>query len=90
MPTNYLLTNTVGKPIWKIIRNLKKLIIFSMQNTLQNKKILITAYSTREYLDPVRFISNHSTRKMGYAIAETMYNLDTDVYFCGRNHILND
>ena len=33
------------------------------------KKILVTAGPTREYLDPVRFISNPSTGKMGYAIA---------------------
>ncbi len=32
-------------------------------------RILITAGGTREYIDPVRFISNASTGKMGYAIA---------------------
>lgn len=51
-----------------------------MQNTLQNKKILITAGPTREYLDPVRFLSNQSTGKMGYAIAEAMHNLGADVH----------
>lgn len=51
-----------------------------MQNTLQNKKILITAGPTREYLDPVRFLSNQSTGKMGYAIAEKLHNLGADVY----------
>ncbi len=34
-------------------------------------KILVTAGPTREYLDPVRFLSNRSTGKMGFAIAET-------------------
>ena len=33
------------------------------------KKILVTAGPTREALDPVRFLTNHSTGKMGYAIA---------------------
>lgn len=33
-------------------------------------RILITAGPTREFIDPVRFISNRSTGKMGYAIAE--------------------
>lgn len=47
---------------------------------LLNKKILITAGPTREYLDPVRFISNQSTGKMGYAIAETLHNLGANVY----------
>jgi phosphopantothenoylcysteine decarboxylase/phosphopantothenate--cysteine ligase len=36
---------------------------------LHNKKVLITAGPTREAIDPVRYISNHSTGKMGYAIA---------------------
>ncbi len=36
---------------------------------LMGKKILVTAGPTREYLDPVRFISNRSSGKMGYAIA---------------------
>lgn len=36
---------------------------------LQNKKILITAGPTREAIDPVRNISNHSSDKMGYALA---------------------
>lgn len=51
-----------------------------MQNALKNKKILITAGPTREYLDPVRFLSNQSTGKMGYAIAETLHNLGANVY----------
>lgn len=37
---------------------------------LSGKKILITAGPTHEKIDPVRFISNYSTGKMGYAIAE--------------------
>lgn len=51
-----------------------------MQNILANKKILITAGPTREYLDPVRFLSNQSTGKMGYVIAETLHNLGAEVY----------
>lgn len=39
-------------------------------NILKNKKVLITAGPTREAIDPVRFVSNHSSGKMGYAIAE--------------------
>ena len=40
------------------------------EKDLLGKKILITAGPTREALDPVRFLSNHSTGKMGYAIAK--------------------
>jgi phosphopantothenoylcysteine decarboxylase/phosphopantothenate--cysteine ligase len=37
---------------------------------LQGKRVLITAGPTREALDPVRYISNHSSGKMGYALAQ--------------------
>ncbi|MBV1931458.1 MAG: bifunctional phosphopantothenoylcysteine decarboxylase/phosphopantothenate--cysteine ligase CoaBC [Porticoccaceae bacterium] len=38
-------------------------------NLLSGKKVVITAGPTREALDPVRYISNHSSGKMGYALA---------------------
>lgn len=41
----------------------------SGQQTLSGKRIVITAGPTREPIDPVRYISNHSSGKMGYAIA---------------------
>ena len=37
---------------------------------LVGKTVIITAGPTKEKIDPVRYISNHSTGKMGYAIAE--------------------
>ena len=37
---------------------------------LKGKKVLVTAGPTREYLDPIRYISNQSSGKMGYALAE--------------------
>ena len=40
------------------------------EKDLAGKKVLITAGPTMEKIDPVRFISNHSTGKMGYSIAE--------------------
>jgi phosphopantothenoylcysteine decarboxylase / phosphopantothenate---cysteine ligase len=45
---------------------------FSSKSTLKlkGKKVLITAGPTREKIDPVRFITNHSTGKMGYSLAE--------------------
>jgi len=46
---------------------------------LKGKKILITAGPTYEALDPVRFIGNHSSGKMGYAIAETAAKLGAEV-----------
>ncbi|MCI8516269.1 MAG: bifunctional phosphopantothenoylcysteine decarboxylase/phosphopantothenate--cysteine ligase CoaBC [Hungatella sp.] len=40
------------------------------QKDLEGKKILVTAGPTREALDPVRYLTNHSTGKMGYALAK--------------------
>lgn len=46
---------------------------------LVGKKVLVTAGPTRASIDPVRFISNHSTGKMGYAIAEEARDRGADV-----------
>ncbi|GAB6109286.1 bifunctional phosphopantothenoylcysteine decarboxylase/phosphopantothenate--cysteine ligase CoaBC [Fusibacter bizertensis] len=43
---------------------------FARPKPLSGKRILITAGPTREAIDPVRYITNHSSGKMGYAIAE--------------------
>lgn len=43
---------------------------FSKKELLTGKKILITAGRTEEALDPIRYLSNHSTGKMGYSIAK--------------------
>lgn len=45
---------------------------FAQQQTFAGKKVLITAGPTQEPIDPVRYISNHSTGKMGYALAEAL------------------
>lgn len=42
----------------------------AFEKDLAGKKLLVTAGPTREAIDPVRYITNHSTGKMGYAIAE--------------------
>ena len=46
-------------------------IFFSTRQRLIGKKVLITAGPTYEKIDPVRFIGNYSSGKMGYALAET-------------------
>ena len=46
---------------------------------LAGKKALVTAGPTYEAIDPVRFIGNHSSGKMGFAIAEELYQLGADV-----------
>ena len=46
---------------------------------LKGKKVLITAGPTQEAIDPVRYITNHSTGKMGYALALAARNYGADV-----------
>lgn len=52
---------------------------FFRGTALQHKKVLITAGPTYEAIDPVRFIGNHSSGKMGFALAEAMYLQGADV-----------
>lgn len=49
---------------------LSALRLYEVHQLLAGKKILITAGPTREPLDPVRYLSNYSSGKMGYALAE--------------------
>lgn len=52
------------------------------------KKVLVTAGPTYEAIDPVRFIGNHSSGKMGFAIAEEFANQGADVTLvCGPNSL---
>ena len=52
---------------------------FSEQQELKGKKIVITAGPTYEKIDPVRFIGNYSSGKMGYALAEACANRGAEV-----------
>lgn len=47
--------------------------ILERTSTLAGKRVLVTAGPTREAIDPVRFISNHSSGKMGVALAESAW-----------------
>ncbi|RMF95510.1 MAG: bifunctional phosphopantothenoylcysteine decarboxylase/phosphopantothenate--cysteine ligase CoaBC [Candidatus Schekmanbacteria bacterium] len=53
--------------------------ILLKKKDLKGEKILVTAGPTREYIDPFRFISNPSSGKMGYAIAEKAKERGADV-----------
>ncbi|GLV61905.1 phosphopantothenoylcysteine decarboxylase [Bacillus mycoides] len=63
--------------------------VFSEQKPLQGKRILITAGPTREKIDPVRFMTNFSSGKMGYAIAEVAASLGADVILVSGPTALN-
>lgn len=49
------------------------------QKDMQGKKVVVTAGPTKEAIDPVRYITNHSTGKMGYAIARCAMERGADV-----------
>ncbi len=61
----------------EIIRQLAS--YFQTSRKLEGKKVLVTAGPTQEAIDPVRFISNHSSGKMGFAIAEALADLGAEV-----------
>ncbi|MFT6867058.1 MAG: phosphopantothenoylcysteine decarboxylase/phosphopantothenate--cysteine ligase [Cyclobacteriaceae bacterium] len=54
---------------------------FSVQNQFEGKRILITSGPTQEAIDPVRFIGNHSTGKMGKSIAMEFAKRGAEITF---------
>ena len=54
-------------------------ILCSQKQTLKGKKILITAGGTKEKIDPVRYITNNSSGKMGIALAENASKMGAEV-----------
>tara|TARA_B100001093_G_scaffold104518_1_gene96701 strand:+ start:664 stop:1866 length:1203 start_codon:yes stop_codon:yes gene_type:complete len=61
----------------EIVENI--ITFFNPSMPLKNKRILITAGPTYEAIDPVRFISNHSSGKMGFALANVAIELGAEV-----------
>lgn len=53
--------------------------LLNTSQDLRGKQVIVTAGPTREYLDPVRFISNRSSGKMGFAVAEAARDRGADV-----------
>lgn len=67
-----LASHLIGKGRMEEPENIAKVLdeFFSLGKPLSGKRIMITAGPTYERIDPVRFIGNYSTGKMGYAIAD--------------------
>ena len=70
---------TLGKMASGVADNMLITTYFSKQSQLSKKKVLITAGPTYEAIDPVRFIGNYSTGKMGFALAEECAARGADV-----------
>ncbi|RJS62134.1 bifunctional phosphopantothenoylcysteine decarboxylase/phosphopantothenate--cysteine ligase CoaBC [Bacillus sp. PK3_68] len=64
----------------KIVDLMEKFFRQKEEQPFKNKKVMITAGPTREIIDPVRFLTNRSTGKMGYALAEAARDMGADVY----------
>lgn len=74
--------NDIAEKVLSILNNKehkKDNILNSENNLLQGLNILITAGPTKEYIDPVRYITNKSSGKMGYALAEEAYKMGANV-----------
>lgn len=79
---NYSAKGRMSEPE-NIVDEIERYSIFSkFENfdiVLKNKKILITSGRTKENIDPVRYLSNNSSGKMGYSLAQTAVDLGAEV-----------
>ncbi len=77
----HLACDAIGKgkllPVQDMVTYIDSL--FEKEKALQGKHVLISAGPTREALDPVRFITNHSSGKQGYAIARAAKQMGANV-----------
>ncbi|MCK4879942.1 MAG: bifunctional phosphopantothenoylcysteine decarboxylase/phosphopantothenate--cysteine ligase CoaBC [Bacteroidales bacterium] len=64
----------------KILKFIRQIESEPSKKKLLNKRVLVTAGPTHENIDPVRFIGNHSSGKMGFAIAEAFASEGAKVY----------
>jgi len=62
----------------EILKEIKQFFSTSKKKVLKGKKILVTAGPTREEIDPVRYITNHSSGKMGYALANASVQMGAE------------
>jgi phosphopantothenoylcysteine decarboxylase / phosphopantothenate---cysteine ligase len=66
----------MAEPV-EIVAAIEKML--ALTSPLKGRKVLVTAGPTREPIDPVRYISNHSSGKQGYAIAEAARDMGAEV-----------
>ena len=79
---NYSAKGRMSEPE-DIVEEIERYSIFSkienFDTTLKGKKILITSGRTKENIDPIRYLSNNSSGKMGYSIAQAAADLGAEV-----------
>ncbi|MCL1816167.1 MAG: bifunctional phosphopantothenoylcysteine decarboxylase/phosphopantothenate--cysteine ligase CoaBC [Clostridiales bacterium] len=88
-----LACGSVGKgrlPDTEILKNEITRLTEPPKLLLNDKKVLITAGPTHEYIDPVRYIGNRSSGKMGYALAEAATNAGAEVTLISGPVALSD
>ena len=80
-PAGELASHLVGKGRMEEPERIFKVVdaFFDKEQDLKGRKVMITAGPTYEKIDPVRFIGNYSSGKMGYAIAEECASRGADV-----------
>ncbi|MBO6305962.1 MAG: bifunctional phosphopantothenoylcysteine decarboxylase/phosphopantothenate--cysteine ligase CoaBC [Paludibacteraceae bacterium] len=91
--TGFLACGTSGKGRMPEVEELHEALEYALSpKTMQGKHILITAGGTQEKIDPVRFISNYSTGKMGIALAQACARRGAEVtVVCGAvNHPIHN
>lgn len=69
----------IAKKVINILNNGSDTLLKIENDMLSGLNILITAGPTKEYIDPVRYITNKSSGKMGYALAEEAYKMGANV-----------
>ncbi len=62
---------------------------FFCEKLLDNRKVLISAGATREYIDPIRFISNNSSGLMGVSLAKACRDMGAEVTLVLANSVLD-
>lgn len=73
----------------EVLQQMKELNLFEEEDkSLFGKKVLITAGGTKERIDPVRYISNDSSGKMGYALAEDAVKKGAEVVLISATTVL--
>lgn len=86
----HLACNDTGKGKLADVEDIVKAIDAEFEQPLKSKNILISAGPTQEALDPVRFLSNHSSGKQGYAIAKAAKEMGANVTLVSGPVTLSD